>query len=109
MRPPNATAACPPFASISLTTPSPRPRPRRAFARGGYEGAGVREIGKGAGVTAMLINRYFGSKEQLFAEVVAETVATPSILTQEIITSPTSGADIAAALIDQTKAGAIPL
>jgi AcrR family transcriptional regulator len=69
----------------------------------------VREIANGAGVTAMLINRYFGSKERLFAEVVAETVATPSILTQESITSPTSGADIAAALIHQTKTGAIPL
>jgi AcrR family transcriptional regulator len=69
----------------------------------------VREIAKGAGVTAMLVNRYFGSKEQLFAEVVAETVATPSILTQEIITSLTPGADIAAALIHQTKTGAIPL
>jgi AcrR family transcriptional regulator len=69
----------------------------------------VREIANGAGVTAMLINRYFGSKEQLFAEVVAETMATPSILTQEIITSPTSGEDIAAALVELTKTGATPL
>jgi AcrR family transcriptional regulator len=82
---------------------------RRAFARAGYDGVGVREIARGAGVTAMLVNRYFGSKEQLFAEVVAETMATPSILTQEIITSPTPGEEIAAALIEQTKAGAIPL
>jgi AcrR family transcriptional regulator len=69
----------------------------------------VREIAEGAGVTAMLINRYFGSKEQLFAEVMAETMATPSILTQKIITSPRAGEAIAAALIEQTKAGAIPL
>ena len=82
---------------------------RRAFARAGYDGVGVREIANGAGVTAMLIGRYFGSKEQLFAEVLAETMATPSILTQEILTSPTPGADIAAALIDQTKSGATPL
>jgi len=60
-------------------------------------------------VTAMLINRYFGSKERLFAEVVAETMATPSILTREIIASPTLGADLAAALVEQTKAGATPL
>jgi len=63
----------------------------------------------GAGVTAMLINRYFGSKERLFAEVMAETMATPSILTQEIITSSRAGEEIAAALIEQTKAGATPL
>jgi AcrR family transcriptional regulator len=82
---------------------------RRAFARAGYDGVGVREIAKGAGVTAMLVNRYFGSKEQLFTEVVAETMAAPSILTQGIITSPNPGEDLAAALIDQTRAGATPL
>jgi AcrR family transcriptional regulator len=82
---------------------------RRAFARAGYDGVGVREIAQGAGVTAMLINRYFGSKERLFAEVVAQTMRTPSILTQEIITSPSPGAEIAAALIKQTESGATPL
>jgi AcrR family transcriptional regulator len=65
----------------------------RAFSRAGYEGVGVREIAKGAGVTAVLINRYFGSKEQLFAKVVAETMATPSILTPEILSSQTPGKD----------------
>ena len=82
---------------------------RRAFARAGYDGAGVREIAAGAGVTAMLVNRYFGSKERLFTEVVAETMATPSILTQEILNSSTPGEDIASALIDITKADARPL
>ena len=82
---------------------------RREFARSGYDGVGVREIANGAGVTAMLINRYFGSKERLFAEVLAETMKTPRILTQEIITSPRAGEDIAATLIEQTRAGAIPL
>jgi AcrR family transcriptional regulator len=82
---------------------------RTAFARAGYDGVGVREIAKGAGVTAMLINRYFGSKEKLFAEVVAETVATPSILTHEIVTSPTAGEDLAAALVAETQSGATPL
>lgn len=41
-----------------------------AFTQHGYNGVGVREIARAAGVTAMLVNRYFGSKEQLFAEVV---------------------------------------
>ena len=82
---------------------------RRLFARAGYDGVGVREIANGAGVTAMLINRYFGSKERLFAEVAAETMATPSILTREILNSPNPGKHIAAALIEQTRSGATPL
>jgi AcrR family transcriptional regulator len=82
---------------------------RRAFSRAGYEGVGVREIAKGAGVTAVLINRYFGSKEQLFAKVVAETMATPSILTPEILSSHTPGKDLASALVAHTRAGASPL
>jgi AcrR family transcriptional regulator len=42
----------------------------RRFATQGYERAGVREIAADAGVTAALVNRYFGSKEELFAEVI---------------------------------------
>ena len=42
----------------------------RRFATHGYERAGVREIAGDAGVTAALVNRYFGSKEGLFAEVI---------------------------------------
>jgi AcrR family transcriptional regulator len=42
----------------------------RRFANEGYGGAGVREIAADAGVTAALVNRYFGSKEGLFAEVI---------------------------------------
>jgi AcrR family transcriptional regulator len=82
---------------------------RLAFARQGYDGAGVREIAKGAGVTAMLVNRYFGSKEKLFAEVVAQTMAGPRILTEEVINSRTPGKELATALVGQTKAGAAPL
>ncbi|MFG1705053.1 TetR family transcriptional regulator [Nonomuraea sp. M3C6] len=82
---------------------------RHAFARAGYDGAGVREIAKGAGVTAMLVNRYFGSKEQLFAEVIANIMTTPDIFTEEILNSPHPGADMAAVLVEITKAGATPL
>lgn len=82
---------------------------RQAFARAGYDGVGVREIAQGAGVTAMMVNRYFGSKERLFREVVAEAIAAPSILTRENIASPTLGRDIAAALVERTETGAIPL
>lgn len=42
----------------------------RRFTDEGYEHAGVRTIAADAGVTAALVNRYFGSKEALFAEVI---------------------------------------
>lgn len=42
----------------------------RRFACQGYEHVGVREIAAEAGVTAALVNRYFGSKEGLFVRVV---------------------------------------
>jgi AcrR family transcriptional regulator len=82
---------------------------RRAFTESGYNGAGVREIAEGAGVTAMLVNRYFGSKEELFAEVSAQTMATPIILTKDILESATPGEDIARALVGLTSADATPL
>ncbi len=42
---------------------------RTAFAQHGYDGVGVRAIAGAAGVTAALVNRYFGSKQRLFSEV----------------------------------------
>lgn len=82
---------------------------REAFARAGYDGAGVREIAGGAGVTAMLVNRYFGSKQKLFAEVVAETMATPTILAADNLASPVRGADMARALVGLTGTDVMPL
>src|SRR5262249_33807030 len=81
---------------------------RRAFAQSGYDGVGVRETARGAGVTAMLVNRYFGSKEGLFAEVVAETMRTPVILT-EFVNSGMHGDAFASALVELTEPGATPL
>ena len=82
---------------------------RQAFAEAGYEGAGVREIARRAGVTAMLVNRYFGSKEQLFAEVIALAMTTPIILSAENLASATPGKDFAAALVKITETAATPL
>ena len=82
---------------------------RRAFARAGYDGAGVREIAAGAGVTAMLVNRYFGSKEQLFAEVLSATSAAPTILSLENLRSSNLPETIAATLVDITQAADTPL
>jgi AcrR family transcriptional regulator len=53
------------------------------FARAGYDGVGVREIAGDAGVTAMLVNRYFGSKEQLFAEAVEVSFAPPVFINED--------------------------
>lgn len=50
------------------------------FTEHGYAGVGVRQIAHRAGVTAMMINRYFGSKESLFAEVVDVSFAPPTIV-----------------------------
>jgi AcrR family transcriptional regulator len=82
---------------------------RHAFARAGYDGAGVREIAGEAGVTAMMVNRYFGSKERLFAEVVADTMSAPNILARHNLDSASRGRDMAAELVEVTKAGATPL
>jgi AcrR family transcriptional regulator len=50
-----------------------------AFSRAGYDGVGLREIAGEAGVTAILVNRYFGSKEEMFAEAVKITFADSSL------------------------------
>jgi AcrR family transcriptional regulator len=82
---------------------------RKAFAAHGYDGAGVREIAAGAGVTAVLVNRYFGSKEKLFAEVAAETMREPVILTPQTLGAPDLAAALARAVVRATAPGATPL
>jgi AcrR family transcriptional regulator len=74
-----------------------------AFARHGFDGAGVREIAQGAGVTAMLVNRYFGSKEQLFAEAVDAAFA-PATIVEDAPGSLSEG--MADALVQRTAADA---
>jgi AcrR family transcriptional regulator len=74
-----------------------------AFTRLGYDGAGVRAIAKEAGVSAMMVNRYFGSKEKLFAEVV-DASFTPRTVVGD--TMATLSGDIARTLVDRTEAEA---
>ncbi|MFE1446187.1 TetR/AcrR family transcriptional regulator [Streptomyces olivaceoviridis] len=74
-----------------------------AFTRVGYDGAGVRDIAKDAGVTAMLVNRYFGSKEQLFAETVDASFAPRTVVTDD---PATLSRDIARSLVERTAPGA---
>ncbi|HEL3781413.1 TetR/AcrR family transcriptional regulator [Stenotrophomonas sp. CC22-02] len=82
---------------------------RRAFALSGYDGAGVRDIAAGAGVTAMMVNRYFGSKEQLFAEVVEGTMTQGSLIAGGIMDQPEPGKALARALVKMTRADATPM
>jgi AcrR family transcriptional regulator len=82
---------------------------RRAFAQYGYDGAGLRGIAEGAGVTAMMVNRYFGSKEHLFAEVVEQTMTQGSLIAGGIMDRPDPGKALAEALVKMTRAGATPM
>jgi len=82
---------------------------RRAFAEHGYDGAGVRTIARGAGVTAMMVNRYFGSKKGLFGEVVTDCMREPVILSDENLASPHVARALAVALVGLTGTGESPL
>src|SRR5580698_10482462 len=85
---------------------------REAFTQSGYD-VGVREIAENAGVTAMLVNRYFGSKEQLFEEVIDAVLARPGILTHEVMKDTPDLTALchhgAAALVARTAPQATPM
>ncbi|RVT96849.1 TetR/AcrR family transcriptional regulator [Rhodovarius crocodyli] len=82
---------------------------RRAFAQHGYEGAGLRGIAEEAGVTAMMVNRYFGSKEGLFGEVVHDTMRDPVILSPVNLAAADPARAFAEALVGLTGTEATPL
>lgn len=82
---------------------------RKAFAQSGYDRTGLAEIAVGAGLTVMLVNRYFASKEQLFAEVIAEALVSPIMLTPDNLSVDNLGHSIATALVSITEAGSTPL
>lgn len=52
---------------------------RTMFSERGFDGTTVREIAALAGVNPALINRYFGGKDQLFAEAVSIDLALPDL------------------------------
>ncbi|WP_247745061.1 TetR/AcrR family transcriptional regulator [Shimia sp. R11_0] len=71
----------------------------RVFARGGYDGASIREIAAEAGVQVALINHHGGSKEALFWRVVARrsddlSAARIAALEKRKAAGPLSVADI---------------
>ena len=53
------------------------------FTEHGYTRAGVRQVAERAGVTAMMINRYFGSKRGLFAEAVDRSFGPATVVGSE--------------------------
>lgn len=77
-----------------MTTRAPAPRKRDSeatrraildagaeqFTQHGYDGTGIRDIARRAGIDTRLITRYFGSKEGLFAEVVDEAFQKPLLM-----------------------------
>ncbi|WP_320172375.1 TetR/AcrR family transcriptional regulator [Maridesulfovibrio sp.] len=85
---------------------------RLAFTKYGYDGAGVRTIAENAGVTAMLVKHYFGSKEQLFEEVVEETLAMHGLLRaawqNEEHNAEALGRDMARELMATSNSGITP-
>ncbi|MFC0107934.1 TetR/AcrR family transcriptional regulator [Kibdelosporangium aridum] len=101
---------------MSRTTPRPRNAAATrqaildsaitAFTRHGYDGVGLREIAASAGVTAILVNRYFGSKEALFAEVVDVSFAQPTMVPREPADTAGLAALIADALVTRTASEA---
>lgn len=82
---------------------------RKAFAEHGYDGAGLRGIAEAAGVTAMMVGRYFGSKEGLFGEVVTDTMRDPIILSQDNLKRAELSRAFAEALVGVTTQGKVPL
>ena len=75
---------------------------RQAFSSHGYDRVGVRDIAAKAGVTAALVNRYFGSKKQLFAEAVLEAKGVGELLLGD---RRTAGARLAAMMLDKDPHG----
>lgn len=76
-----------------------------AFTRYGYDGVGVRDIAQIAGVTAMLINRYFGSKELLFAEAVDVAFAPRTVIAGTGVELAGTAAGVRAELMLSLQAG----
>ncbi|MFB7599845.1 TetR/AcrR family transcriptional regulator [Streptomyces sp. NPDC056160] len=73
------------------------------FTEHGYARAGVRQIAERAGVTAMMINRYFGSKELLFARAVDRAFEPPTVVGDE---RPGLSHALAHTLAERTAPGA---
>ncbi|GAA3728526.1 AcrR family transcriptional regulator [Spinactinospora alkalitolerans] len=79
---------------------------RELFTSDGYAQVSSRTIASHAGVNVALINRYFGAKRGLLAEVIAEEAVFPGIFEGEPATLPRR---LAEHLVCRAKGGATPL
>ncbi len=67
---------------------------RTLFARDSYENVGIREIASLAGVDAALVSRYFGSKEELFSQVLCSGKRGIDVIGSEVEGLPERAADL---------------
>ncbi|WP_285758766.1 TetR/AcrR family transcriptional regulator [Nocardiopsis ansamitocini] len=79
---------------------------RELFTRDGYAQVSSRRIAAHAGVNVALINRYFGAKRGLLAEVVAEEAVFPGVFEGDPATLPRR---IAEQLVHRARGEATPL
>lgn len=79
---------------------------QRAFSARGYGDVGVREITAGAGVSLALVNRYFGTKEKLFEEALADLLSPARIMG---LPRETFGESIVDLLLDGVGVHQMPL
>ncbi|HWM01452.1 MAG TPA: TetR/AcrR family transcriptional regulator, partial [Actinophytocola sp.] len=70
---------------------------RRRFAQRGFAEVGLRDIALDSGVSAALVVKYFGSKENLFAEAVSFAAEATALLDCEL---DRLGAHLVATLLD---------
>ena len=75
----------------------------RAFCEHGYDGVGLREIANAAGVTAVLVNRYYGSKEELFSAAVDTAFGGTHPFTGDIATLGSRFAKLLVAKLNQRR------
>lgn len=75
---------------------------RELFAADSYDDVGLRDIGAAAGVDAALVNRYFGTKEALFAEALESGAEDLNIFTG----TPEEFGERVAAILVEPKEGA---
>lgn len=73
---------------------------RSLFARDSFENVGIREIASEAGVDAALVSRYFGSKEELFSEVLSSGKCADDVIGTTLEGLPDRVADM---LMEQTE------
>jgi len=101
--PPRTAATAPQARNAGDTRARILAAARARFSRDAYENVGTRDIAADAGVDAALVNRYFGTKDKLFAEAIAGAFRFEDHLPT---TLATFGADIVRAVMTEDDAQA---